>query len=324
MKKLRAAVIGLGQIGMGYDYSQTDNQIIASHASAFHYLPAYQLVGGVDSDEEQRKAFTKKYSQPAFSSVAELMEKAKPEVVAVAVPTKLHSKVFSQVITAKPKAIICEKPIAADLDSAKKMTQAADCPVLVNYPRRFEPGAKGLRELIKSDLFGEIYKGVVFYSKGILNNGSHYIDLLLWLLGEVTEIKVLANGRKINDYDSEPDVMIRFGKAAVYFLACQEESFSVIDLELIGTKGKIDYKNFGATIKYQTTQPDPVYPGYTILAGNEKSIKTDLNRSQWYVAQDLADYLTGKTTDLVSSMPSALKTMEVIDEIFKQRKKGVS
>ena len=313
MRKLRAAVIGLGRIGMGYDYKERGNKVIATHAMAFAKDPAFQLVGAVDPDKFRRKAFTKKYSKLAFENIDELFKKTSPEVIALAVPTKFHAPVFARVIKYRPKAVILEKPLAHNLVSA------GNIPVLVNYPRRFEPGANQLKELIRSGGLGEIYKGVVWYSKGILNNGSHYIDLLLWLLGDATELRVINKGRLWDKTDPEPDFVVKFGKAEVFFLACREEKFSIVDMELIGTKGKVSYANFGLDIQYWPCVSDPVYPGYTILGPKSKRISSDLHRSQLHVQRHLAQYLSGKKKDLISSTKTALRTMEIINDILSKR-----
>lgn len=327
MKKYRAAVIGLGQIGMGYDYKEQGKDVVTTHASAFAGHPCYDLIGGVDPDGVRRIDFEKKYSRPAFEKIEGLFQKLEPEIVAIAVPTRLHFSVFMQVLEFRPKAIICEKPFSADLTSARKMAVVADrhnIPVLVNYPRRFEPGVAELKKLIESGRLGEIYRGVVLYTKGILNNGSHYIDLLLWLFGDIADIKVLNKGRLWRGSDAEPDLLIKFGKTEVFFIACQGEGYSSIDMELIGKKGKIKYASSGFEIKYWTCRPDPIYPGYTILDPKPKEIRSKIRCSQRFVQQHMLDYLSGKVNNLASSAATALETMKVIDKIFKGIKESVN
>ena len=45
-------LLGLGQIGMGYDYDAADNTLVLTHARAFFEHPAFVLSGGIDIDAE--------------------------------------------------------------------------------------------------------------------------------------------------------------------------------------------------------------------------------------------------------------------------------
>ena len=57
MQKLAAVVLGLGQIGQGYDYDHPDDSLILTHATGFAYHEAYELVAAVDPDPFQRERF---------------------------------------------------------------------------------------------------------------------------------------------------------------------------------------------------------------------------------------------------------------------------
>ena len=52
-----ALIVGLGQIGMGYDLSLAPDQFVYSHARALSLNPEFKLVGGVDPDRAKRRDF---------------------------------------------------------------------------------------------------------------------------------------------------------------------------------------------------------------------------------------------------------------------------
>ncbi len=106
-------MVGLGQVGMGYDLKQ--DGVTLTHARAFQEHPGFELVGGMDPDPERRKRFSAKYQAAAFSSLKELIAKLKPEVFAISTPTSTHFAVCLEVMEAKPKAIVLEKPVAPSL-----------------------------------------------------------------------------------------------------------------------------------------------------------------------------------------------------------------
>jgi hypothetical protein len=113
--------------------------------------------------------------------------------------------------------------------------EKAECVLAVNYMRRFEPGAASLKKRIESGEFGSIFKGVAWYSKGIMNNGSHFIDLLRFWLGEVTGVDVIRPGRLWNGTDPEPDVCLHFNQPPCISLPARKSIFhGGIDLFAMG------------------------------------------------------------------------------------------
>lgn len=62
-------IVGLGQIGMGYDFELDPKDYVYSHARAFSLHPEFHLVGGVDPDEKQRHGFVIGYRSAAFVDV---------------------------------------------------------------------------------------------------------------------------------------------------------------------------------------------------------------------------------------------------------------
>jgi len=324
MNRISAAVVGLGKIGQGYDYHLSDNRLILTHARAYNQHDGYELVAAVDIDKLQRERFTARFGRPAYANVESMMVRHQPDVVSICVPTAQHFQVMRQIISFKPRAVLCEKPIAAilaDAENMVKMAEAIHCVLLVNYLRRFEPGVLALRKSLMLGDVGKVEKGVCWYSKGILNNGSHYIDLLRFLLGEVTELRLLNRGCGDNDFDPEPDFYLRFGQVPVYFLAAREDCFSVGRFELMGSAGHILYDDFGDIIRIRKTRADKLFPGYRVLDRKTKKIPTDMGRYQWYVIEHLHRHLiTGEP--LISDGRTASETLAVVEKINRSSQEG--
>lgn len=315
MKRYKAAVIGLGRIGQEFDYDQHDDSVIATHASAFFYHPGFELLAGVDPVPSQRKRFETKFARPSYADIKAMMERHRPDIVSIAVPVNQHLLVFQEIIHYRPKAVICEKPIASSATEGRVMQAMADdhqCALLVNYIRRFEPGSIALKRMIQEGGVGEIFKGVVWYSKGLLNNGTHFIDLLCYWLGDVKSVEVMEKGRRWDGIDPEPDICLHFDKAAVYVLAGREECYSIGEMDLFGSRGRIRYTGSGKQIEIHKTVLDPVFKEYTILGQERQVIPTDLKRYQWHVLEGLYNYLVYNKA-LASDGYTAIKTMEVFE-----------
>ena len=145
----KAAVFGLGKIGQGYDYDKINLAI--THASGYNSHSKFELVAGVDIDKNKRLAFESKFKKPTFLNTTALMENLKPDVVSIAVPTEFHFKIHKEVIKYKPRAIICEKPLSNNLETAKLMVKNSKknhSSLLINYQKRFDPAVKELKTLI--------------------------------------------------------------------------------------------------------------------------------------------------------------------------------
>lgn len=317
MRRYSAVVVGLGQIGQGYDYDCPDGHRVVTHASSFRYHPGFDLVAGVDPDRGQRERFEKKYAKPAFASVKELPSQVCGEVFSICVPTSGHAQTFFSVLERGAAAVVCEKPIAgtaADADRMVSEARSRGCAVAVNYVRRFEPGVLELRQRLAAGALGDIYKGVVWYGKGLVHNGSHFVDLLRFLLGEASGPEVLSRGRAWNGKDPEPDVRIRFGGAQLYFLAAREERFTLAEFELVGTKGRVAYRRGGESIEVWEAEEDTAFPGYTKLARESRPIRNDFGRYQWHVADHLYRHLT-EGAPLPSTGETATETLRAVESI---------
>jgi len=317
--KYKAAIIGLGQIGQGYDYHCNDGSLIVTHAAAYHCHPAFELIGAADINKDRCDEFEKRYNLPAFTNTNELMEHLKPDVVSIATPVGSHYDTFNQVIPYAPQSIIMEKPFAETVEQSLSMISIAKLKgisLLVNYVRRFEPGTNTLKQMLQNGLLGHVYKGSCWYCKGVKNNGSHFIDLLMYFLGDVNQVNLINKGRVYWNDDPEPDFLLRFNGADITFQSLRSEYFSLGEFTLIGTKGLVSYSN--GKIQYSLAAPDPVYQGYITLKDEANMIKTDFDKYQYHVVDALYKHLS-QNDDLRSDGISAIETLKVVQQIISLR-----
>ena len=102
-------IIGLGQIGMEYDYDHKDKSVIYTHANAIKEHREFELIGAVDKSSNQRKRFEKRYDLPTFDEPELAMQKLEPDLVVIATPTDLHSTILTKVINTKSPKLIPNK-----------------------------------------------------------------------------------------------------------------------------------------------------------------------------------------------------------------------
>lgn len=314
-------LIGLGNVTVGYDAVDETSSKVLSHARAFSRHPSFRLVGGVDPNGNCRRRFEDIYRLPSYEEIATAMRELSPNLVVVATPTALHLETVNAVFaTGRPVAMLCEKPLAYDLEKARQISAACTqngCALYVNFFRQAEPGVTEIRARLADGRIGNPLKGTVWYSKGMFNSGVHLLSLLQNLLGDVKAIKLINAGRLWKGIDPEPDVDLTFATGRVVFLAAREEDFFHNTIELIAPNGRLRYDYGGAKVIWQGIKEDTHLIGYRRLSEIGETIPVDFDRIQWYVAEQLAAALEGRPAQLISGA-DALRTQEVLANIKAQ------
>ncbi|MFA5008211.1 MAG: Gfo/Idh/MocA family oxidoreductase [Candidatus Omnitrophota bacterium] len=187
--------------------------------SRFHYAPAIKAIAKNENIEV--KALIDPAAENLFS-LAKLFPQAKPVnslneaeindlcLAVVASPPALHKE---QVIYCLKKgaAVLCEKPMAANVTEAQAMVECAGKEkklLAIGLFRRFFSSSRALKEIISNNSLGKlisfsIHEGEKFswnaasdslFKKsmtpgGVLYDlGVHVLDLLFWWLGEPIEL----------------------------------------------------------------------------------------------------------------------------------------
>ena len=315
-------IIGLGQIGMGYDFDLTGESAIYTHARAIAVHPGFRLVGAVDVSPGQRARFEQRYGVPAFDQVEVALRQLQPDVVVIATSSESHAAILAKIINAcRPKLVLCEKPLAYEVDEARgmvEMCEKAGIELFVNYIRRTDPGVVEIKRRLDRGEISTPVKVNAWYSKGILNNGSHFLNLLELWLGDISAATIINPGRLWDNQDPEPDVEVQFDLGTVVFRAGWEEAFSHYCIELLSRSGRLRYDKAGEAIEWQGVCADPNFEGYSILAEQRETIDNGMGIYQWHVYEQISKHLTGAATTLCTGR-QALKTLEAIDLIIKQR-----
>ena len=313
-------LVGLGQISMGYDLSLDSDFEIYTHARAISKHPEFELVGAVDPIKEKREIFSKNFKLPAFANVTEALNNSSPNIIIIASPTILHLELISDVLKlCKPEIILCEKPLAYEIEDARKIVELCknrNVKLFVNYIRRSDPGAIE----IKKRLVGQKdIKGVAWYSKGFIHNGSHLFNLLEFWLGEYQNSTIVNDGRIWQEMDPEPDVCVKFENGTILFLSAIEEKFSFYTIELIGNWGRLNYQQGGEYITWQDTLVNNNFKSFKFLNNTPEPIPNRMKFYQLSVFEQIADEMKDKRTTLCTG-EEALLTSEAIHTIIKQRK----
>lgn len=314
--KIPTLIIGLGHIGMKYDLKKRN--YVFTHCKALENDQNFDLMGGIDICKKNRKIFNKRYQKPCFQNIKLAAKFLDPKLVIVATPTNKHHKTVKEVIKyLNPNFILCEKPISYNLREAKeilKICKKKDIKLFVNYFRRSDISSIKIKKMIESEMELGFIKGNVWYSNGLLNNGSHFLNLTNFWFGKIKKCIVINKLKKLNDYDFNLDFKLFYKNAEINFLSLCNKGFSHNTIELILPKKRISYENEGFQIFWNNIVNDKKFDGYRILDSENKYIGSDLLNYQKNVYNNLHNFITNKRAN-ISCYKDAITTLQVINKL---------
>lgn len=196
---MKYALIGCGRI--------SPNHIEAAKNNHLEFVSMCDIVPEVmqeKSDKFELEAVHK------YTDYKELLEKEKPELVAITTESGKHAAIALDCIAAGCHVII-EKPIAlsiADADAIIEAGKKAGVVVCANHQNRFNKSVQYIRRALETDRFGRLFHGAahVRWNRGkgyydqapwrgtwaqdggcLMNQCIHNIDLLRWMMGDEVE-----------------------------------------------------------------------------------------------------------------------------------------
>lgn len=198
-RKIRIALVGCGRIA-------------AKHFEAIgKHKDNLELVGICDSDQKVLDAKQIEYSVPAFSHLTALLENTEADLITLATPSGLHPHQTIECARAG-RHVMTEKPMATRYSDGKAMVKACDdagVELFVIKQNRLNSTLQLLKRAITDGRFGRIFmvnvnvfwtrpqeyydnaswRGTWEFDGGaLMNQASHYIDLLDWLIGPIESV----------------------------------------------------------------------------------------------------------------------------------------
>ena len=315
---IKCAVIGLGRIGMLYDNPKYPKQIW-SHTKAISKSKDFKLHCGIDSNPENLNIFKNRYKKiTALKSISDLTENDNIDLCIISTPAKDHYNSIKKLLKKiKPKMIICEKPIEYNIQNSIKILNLCkknNVKLVVNYIRRCDPSALKIKKIInyKQKKIKNFYAhGTIRYSKGLLENGSHFIDLAIYWFGKINKIEKMKKQKNF-DYD----FILFFEKAKITFLSCNIQNFQNFSIELFLNDSRLRYDHSGNEIfinkiyKHENLQTRNL-----IMDLNKNMIKSKFLIYQKNVMNEVKKIYYNKKSDQICSGEQALYVLKTVKKI---------
>jgi len=199
VSKLRFGLIGCGRISK-------------NHFESIKLIEDAEFVACCDVIEERAKTASETYNIPNYYlDYHEMMKTEKLDAVSICTPSGTHPLIGAEVAEYKVN-VVTEKPMAINITDADNLIKACDkhgVHLFVVKQNRLNATMQLLKKAIDKGRFGKIYlvQSNVFWQRpqnyydsakwrgtwefdggAFMNQASHYVDAIYWLIGNVESV----------------------------------------------------------------------------------------------------------------------------------------
>lgn len=255
---LSAVVVGCGRVGSAYDEGRRGLDP-RSHAGAYAAASGVELVAGIDPDPVRRAAFERLWRVPTYADVDALRAELHPDLWSICTPAGPRPELIEAALAAGARAIWAEKPLAPTAREARDVVgraRHAGVPLAVNYLRRWDRAHIDVADAIHRGEAGRVEHAIAHYADGLLNYGTHAIDLLRWFLGQPLWVWAHAE-RAARSEDPSLAVMLGFpaGTAAA-LLPIDRSSHDTFEVDVVGAEARFTIRDRGTEVLVQRVVDD--------------------------------------------------------------------
>lgn len=337
--RYKAVLIGAGRIGFSLGLDKKREQP-ASHTMALIKNKRINLAAAADKNPENLtkwKKYAKKHNSDAltFSSSDELYKNfPETDIITVAVNEESHLEECIKAIAQKPKLVILEKPVALNMEEAKKILEASKkqkVPVIVNHERRFSKDyilAKNLLPKIGEiqTVSAELDSGLRVYapefekdgSYSLIHDGTHLVDIVNFLLSDYLKNEKLEKPAVTGIFKDEKNIVRNFTASyktkkipEIQIKMSGRSKFFEFRIEILGTLGKIVVGN--GIHEFYLRKESKLYSGFYSLTRQKAKFP---KKTEYFsgMVQNAADFLDGKSA-ILSPLEDAVEDLRILEEI---------
>lgn len=326
-----ALVVGVGKVGSRFD-EEPGRRAVWSHVGAYLARAAsFRLVGACDPDHANANAFRRRCpSVPVFAELSASLAEIRPTIVSICTPADQHATMIEQSLNCSSvRAIWCEKPLTTNTEDGAKIVNACASQgvhLLVSYTRRWMPIWRRAREIVESGSLGTARVVRISLPNRILSIGSHAIDLLRFLGGEIVDASPFALPALEQEGESAFAGMFRLrGGAYGIFQVTGWKANYLVEAEVVGDEGRIIVREDLDTITFERFEKSFRYAGYRELgAAAVERIATGPTFSPFVaIADEIASLLTGANKESTCSGHAALAVDKILERMTSTPGKAV-
>lgn len=324
-------IIGAGSIGATKpdNIDNFERGIPLTHAHAVHKDIRLELSWIADIDHKKGWTAANKWNT-VYTNKPDIKE-AVVDIIVIAVPTEHHLSTIIEILGSedrpkkfeyRPKIIVLEKPAGANIYECNKihyLSVQTGIPIVVNYGRRFCPAIMSVYNSVVK--YEQVQSAVFYYTRGLVRDGSHAIDILNQFFGDYLDGELLDQG--INDYaddDRTYGARLSYSRCQnVLLVPCDGRLFDVFELHIMTERGRLVYGDHFKSIYKMKCIAETTYGNYKSLPSiNHLDVitpYTDLEQSLPNLYSEIRLYLDKKMDELSCTMSDALRVHNVLNKL---------
>lgn len=230
-RKIKFALVGCGRISN-------------NHFGSFEALKDQcEVVGVCDIDPANLQAAVERTGAKGYASYAEMLADTDADIIVLTTPSGLHPDQAVQALEAGFH-VVTEKPMATRLHDGERMVKAADKAgkrLFVVKQNRLNATLQMLKRAVEENRFGKIcmvhlnvfwtrpqsyydqgggWRGTWEFDGGaFMNQASHYVDLMEWLIGPVQDVQAMISTHRDIETEDTGVMNIRWRNGALGSMA---------------------------------------------------------------------------------------------------------
>ena len=339
---MKYALIGCGRI--------SPNHIVAAQKNNLEIVALCDIERGMI--EEKIAKFDLNEGIGKYTDYREMLEKEKPELVAIATESGKHAIIALDCIDAGCNIII-EKPMALSLQDADKIIKKAkekNIKVCACHQNRFNKSIQKIREALDKKRFGKLFygtahirwnRGYEYYSRAkwrgtweqdggaLMNQCIHNMDLLRWMMGDDIDEVVAMTDNLNHPYIEAEDLgiaLIKFSNGGYGIIEGTTDIFPQNleeTLYLFGEKGTVKAGGHSVNVIEEWNFAD--------LLDDPEEVKTKFNENPPNVYgfghtplyKDMVDAICNDRMPFIDAY-AGKRALELVLAIYKSASEGKS
>ena len=275
--KISTAIIGLGKIGLTYDYNKK-NITYLSHSSTINNHKKFSLTIGIDKKKKNRDLFEKKFKKKTFSSYDLGFKNSKIRLIIFAYDCQNIYKEITKIIYLKKiDFFLFEKPFVKKINTFKKIKKILienKINFRVNFQRSFNKlFINNLNNIFKIKGNKKI---IINYTGKFYLNGIHYLFLITPYIKNIRVVK-----------KNEGTIFIKSSGLEIHFNSLPF-NYSFNKVEIYTNKNLFQISGREEKIDIFQISNDKVYEKVKILK-KKKTIKLNSKKNQKIVMDKIAN-----------------------------------
>ena len=203
-RKIRIAIVGCGRISKNH------------FSSVERHHDNIELVSICDVQQDVLSKYEAEYKVKGYLDLEQMLENEKLDLVAICTPSGIHAK-QTEICAKYGVNVMTEKPMATHWSDGVRMVKACDAAgvrLFVVKQNRTNSTLQLLKRAIEEKRFGKIHmvhlnvfwtrpqeyydqaewRGTLEFDGGaFMNQASHYVDLLHWLIGPIDKVQAMMS-----------------------------------------------------------------------------------------------------------------------------------